>query len=68
MDHNEQYRKGVRRILEEIDTDADTAMAMILLTATLMDLCTWDSEVVDIVISDCKRGSHVDLRKPEPGA
>lgn len=68
MDHSEQYRKGVERILAEVSIDADTAMAMILLTATLMDLCPWDSEVVDIVISDCKRGSHVDLRKPEPGA
>lgn len=66
MDHSEQYRRAVRKILAEVNTDEDTAMAMILLTATLMDLCPWDPEVADIVISDCKRTDHVDLRKPEP--
>ena len=63
-----KYRKNVDRIMTETSIDEETAMAMLLLTATLMDLCPWDSEAADIVISDCKRTRNVDLRESEPCA
>lgn len=66
MNHDERYRKSIDRIHAETGVDEETAMAMLMLTATLMDLCPWDSETADIVISDCKRIKNVDLRKPEP--
>lgn len=66
LKQDEKYRKNIQRVMEAIRTDEDTAFGMILLTATLMDLCPWESEVAEIVISDCKRNGHVDLCEPEP--
>ena len=65
MKPDERYAAGIKRIQQETGADEDTAYAMILLTATLMDMYPWDSEVVDIVLADCKRAKHVDLCKPE---
>lgn len=65
MKPDERYAAGIKRIQQETGADEETAYAMILLTATLMDMYPWDSEVVDIVLADCKRAKNVDLRKPE---
>lgn len=67
-EYDQRYRKGIKRITESTWTDDGTALAMIMLTATLMDLCPWDDRVADIVIEDCKRQKHVDLRESEPCA
>lgn len=65
MEIDEKYRPGIERISKEIGADSETAYSMLLLTAALMDLCPWDSEVADIVITDCKGQRHVDLRESE---
>lgn len=67
MKPDERYAKGIELICRETGADENTAYAMLLLTATLMDLCPWDIEVAYIVISDCKGSKHVDLCKSEPG-
>ena len=68
MCQKEKYRDQIRRILSQVDTDENTALAMIMLTATLMDLCPWDERVTEMVITDCRRPRHVDLREPESRA
>ena len=60
-----RYANGIAKIQQETGVDEETAYTMILLTATLMDMYPWDSEVVDIVLADCRK-NNVDLRKPEP--
>lgn len=65
MEIDEKYRPGIERISKETGADSETAFSMLLLTAALMDLCPWDSEVADIVITDCKGKRHVDLRESE---
>ena len=48
-----RYKKNVDRICSAIGTSPDTAYAMMLLTATLMDLRPDDESVVDMILSDC---------------
>ena len=50
----EPCRNNIKEIISNIMTDAQTAYAMILLTATLMDLCPADPKVAEIIIDDCK--------------
>ena len=66
MKIDEKYTRSIERIHKETGADDQTAYTMLLLTAALMDLCPWDSEVADIVISECKGKQHVDLCEPEP--
>ena len=46
-------RKSIRRIVENIGTSEETAYAMLLMTATLMDLRPEDDSVADMVLEDC---------------
>jgi len=48
-----ECRKSIKRIVSESGMSVETAYAMMLLTAALMDLNPEDSGVVDIVLSDC---------------
>ena len=45
-------RKAIRRLMNEISVSSSTAYAMILMTATLMDLRPEDERVVDIILED----------------
>ena len=49
-------RKSIRTLVGEIGMSAETAYAMILLTAALMDLEPEDEDVVDIILKDCGVG------------
>jgi hypothetical protein len=46
-------RKSLTRLMNEIGTSVETAYAMMLMTATLMDLRPEDDEVVHIILQDC---------------
>ena len=46
-------RKSIRKLMRFLCTDAETAYAMMLMTAVLMDLSTDDSEVVNTILTDC---------------
>lgn len=48
-----RYRKSIRRLVGEIGTSVETAYAMMLMTATLMDLKPDDERVVHIILQDC---------------
>ena len=49
----EQYRKNISRLMNMLTTDAETAFAMMVMTATLMDLRPDDDEVVEMILTDC---------------
>jgi hypothetical protein len=49
----ERYRKSIGILTETLGTDAETAMAMMLMTATLTDLHPEDEQVVSIILKDC---------------
>lgn len=61
----DRYHSAVEKIGRETGADEDSAYAMILLTATLVDLCPWDDLVTEMIITDARRSKDVDLRKPE---
>lgn len=44
--------KNIRTVAETLDTDNESAYAMILLTAVLMDYAPWDKQVVDAILKD----------------
>lgn len=46
-------RKNIKRIVNAIGVSVETAYAMMLLTATLMDLQPEDTEVSDMILEDC---------------
>lgn len=46
-------RKSIRILMHEIGVDIETAYAMILMTAAMMDLRPEDDEVVHIILQDC---------------
>jgi len=46
-------RKNIKRIVNAIGVSVETAYAMMLLTATLMDLRPEDTEVSDLILEDC---------------
>ena len=46
-------RRSIRRLMNEIGTSVETAYAMMLMTATLMDLHPEDDEVVHLILQDC---------------
>ena len=49
-----RYRKNIKRLCDLLSTDAETAFAMMLMTATLMDLSPEDPSVVDLILMDCR--------------
>lgn len=46
-------RKSILRLVDEIGASVETAYAMMLMTAMLMDLQPDDDEVVHIILQDC---------------
>ena len=46
-------RKSLHLLVNEIGVSIETAYAMMLMTATLMDLHLEDDEVVNIILKDC---------------
>ena len=46
-------RRSLTRLMNEIGMSVETAYAMMLMTATLMDLHPEDDEVVHIILQDC---------------
>lgn len=46
-------RMNIRRIVSAIGTGEETAYAMILMTAALMDLHPDDPKVAEIILDDC---------------
>lgn len=54
---DDKCQENIRTISEALNTDVDSAYAMILLTATLTDYAPWDREIVEIILnSRCKAG------------
>ena len=48
-----QCRKNICRIVNATGAGAETAYAMMLMTAALMDLHPEDDEVADMILEDC---------------
>lgn len=46
-------RQSIRRIVNEVGASVETAYAMMLTTAALMDLRPEDGKVLHIILSDC---------------
>ena len=46
-------RKNINRIVDATGNSIETAYAMMLLTAALMDLCPEDDKVADMILEDC---------------
>ena len=46
-------RKNIHRIVSEVGASEETAYAMMLMTATLMDLNPEDDEVLHLILQDC---------------
>ena len=46
-------RDSIRCIVSEVGTSVETAYAMMLMTATLMDLRPEDEKVLHIILKDC---------------
>ena len=51
----ETCRENIQTILNAVETEAGTVYAMILLTATLMDLRPDDPKVAEIILEDVRR-------------
>ena len=51
--------KNIRTLCTVLCTDAETAYAMMLLTATLADLYPDDKQVVGMILDDCKVGADL---------
>ena len=45
-------RENINTIVRNIDADEQTAYAMMLLTAALMDVCPSDPKVAEIILDD----------------
>ena len=46
-------RKNIKRLVDLIGVSVETAYAMMLMTAMLMDLQPEDEQVADIILKDC---------------
>ena len=46
-------RTGIRTLVGEVGMSVEIAYAMMLMTATLMDLKPEDDEVIHIILQDC---------------
>ena len=46
-------RTGIRTLVDNVGMSIETAYAMMLMTAALMDLKPEDDEVVHIILQDC---------------
>lgn len=50
-----QYRKNIQKLTSLLHTDAETAFAMMLMTAVMTDLNPEEERVAEIILSDCSR-------------
>ena len=48
-----ECRKSIRLLVNEVGMSVETAYAMMLMTAMLMDLRPEDDEVADMILKDC---------------
>lgn len=48
-----KYRESIHRIVDETGICVETAYAMMLMTAALMDLHPEDEEVLHMILQDC---------------
>ena len=48
-----ECRKSIRLLVNEVGMSVETAYAMMLMTAMLMDLHPEDEEVIHIILQDC---------------
>ena len=48
-----RFRKSLHILMDEVGIGVETAYAMMLMTATLMDLRPEDEKVVNIILKDC---------------
>lgn len=46
-------RKSIKRIVDDVGASIETAYAMLLMTALLMDLRPEDEDVLHIILQDC---------------
>lgn len=46
-------RRSIHTLVDEIGVSVETAYAMMLMTATLMDLKPEDDEVCNMILKDC---------------
>lgn len=46
-------RESIKRIVNEVGASVETAYAMMLMTAMLMDLMPEDEKVLHIILEDC---------------
>ena len=46
-------RRNIRKLTSMLCTDAETAFAMMLMTAALMDLDPGDDKVAELILIDC---------------
>ena len=46
-------KRSISRLVNEVGMSAETAYAMMLMTALLMDLDPGDEEVADTILQDC---------------
>lgn len=55
----ENCRKSISRITRATGTSIETAYAMMLMTALLMDLHPEDDEVAEMIIEDCGKKPEI---------
>lgn len=48
-----ECRKSIQRLTDEVGISTETAYAMLMITAVLMDLRPGDEQVLNIVLEDC---------------
>ena len=46
-------RKNIKRLISAVGMSVETAYAMMLMTAALMDLRPEDDDVADMILEDC---------------
>jgi len=49
----DKRKRAVRKIVDAVGVNEDTAYAMILMTSALMDLSPDDGRVVELILQDC---------------
>lgn len=54
-EYSDACKANIQTIISAVDTEIKTAYAMILLTATLMDLSPEDPKVAEIILEDVRR-------------
>lgn len=53
LSYPKKCRENIKAIVNEVGTSPETAYAMMLMTALLMDLNPEDKEVLRIIFQDC---------------